>query len=123
MNRSSSVGEAASAWRAPREPDLRQSRVVLSDSGRGWLPRQDLNLKSLIQSQMCCHYTTGQGADRVPDRRGRAAEDPQSRPSTTIGAGSGFPSGTNRIEIELTQWRVFLRVKPSPKKTWPRCPL
>ena len=32
-------------------------------------------------------------------------------------AGSGSPSGINRMEIELTQCRVFLSVSRSPWKT------
>ena len=29
-------------------------------------------------------------------------------------------AGTNPSESELTQWRVFLGVNPSPVKTWPK---
>jgi len=32
-----------------------------------------------------------------------------------------FP-GTNFIDIEFTQWRIFFSVKPSPVNTCPRCP-
>lgn len=40
--------------------------------------------------------------------------------SALITFGSGLPSGTNFIEIELTQWRVSFFVKRSPVKTWPK---
>ena len=37
--------------------------------------------------------------------------------SITNFGGSGFPLGMNFIEMELTQWRVFLGVNRSPWKT------
>jgi hypothetical protein len=30
-------------------------------------------------------------------------------------------NGTNFMESEFTQWRVFLGVRYSPSKTWPKC--
>lgn len=32
----------------------------------------------------------------------------------------GYAFGMNFIESEFTQWRVFVGVKRSPMKTWPR---
>src|SRR5262245_12619176 len=49
----------------------------------------------------------------------RAPRDQRAGFSTTVG-GSGSPFLTKRIEIELTQWRVFFAVMRSPVNTWPR---
>src|SRR4051794_39261693 len=47
--------------------------------------------------------------------RSRYPRRPDAQPAEEL-------AGVKRIESELTQWRVFLRVKPSPIKTWPRWP-
>ena len=40
--------------------------------------------------------------------------------SAGAGEAASFFSGRNSSETEFTQWRVFLGVKPSFRKTWPR---
>ena len=49
---------------------------------------------------------------------------PQKQPPAKIAVSvrSFFAAGTNSSDTELTQWRVFRGVKPSPVKTWPRWP-
>ena len=34
----------------------------------------------------------------------------------------GHSTGTKVMEMELTQWRIFFAVNPSPSNTWPRWP-
>ncbi len=62
--------------------------------------------------QTGCGSRSGDGPPRrSADNFRRASQGPE-----------GPGEGTNRIEIELTQWRVFFLVIRSPRNTWPRCP-
>lgn len=53
--------------------------------------------------------------------RSEAIPVPTAAPhSPAATSGSAPAAGTNPSESELTQWRVFLGVNPSPVKTWPK---